>query len=125
MACKFCGVAIAADALKCPACSRWLTRIDPISGLHQGADGSLWKEVHTSDGLQLFRVATHQGFIDFTGDKTGVQLPDQVLKALRAAGIGPKTRFLSRSSAHRALIEAGWTSKSGKRVGPSAFYEKS
>jgi hypothetical protein len=94
---------------------------DPVSGVYELPDGTVWKQIQTGQGTAFLQVQTIRGRIDFDGSKTGVRLPEAVLTRLRAKGIGPDTVFLTRSSAHRALKEAGWLSASGKRVGASAF----
>lgn len=84
--------------------------------------GDTYRVVDTAEGPRLWVAYTHKGYIDFTGEKTGVRLPPEIVKRLQERGVGPSTRFLSRAAAHRVLKEVGWTSSSGRRVGPSPFY---
>jgi hypothetical protein len=120
--CRFCRSERDSDAVRCPHCQAMLVEPDPVSGVYELPDGTVWKQVETSQGTTFFQVQTIRGRIDFDGGITGVCLPATVLTRLREKGIGPETVFLTRSSAHRALKDAGWLSTSGNRVGESAFY---
>ena len=120
--CRFCRKERDSKAVRCPHCQAILIEPDPLSGVYELPDGTMWKQIETSEGIAFIQIQTIRGRIDFDGSKTGVRLPAAVLTRLRAKGIGPDTEFLTRSSAHRALKEAGWLSASGKRVGESAFY---
>ena len=120
--CRFCRRERDPDAVRCPHCQAMLVEPDPVSGVYELPDGTVWKQIETSQGITFFQVQTIRGRIDFDGSLTGVQLPAAVLTRLREKGIGPDTVFLTRSSAHRALKDAGWVSASGNRVGESAFY---
>jgi hypothetical protein len=120
--CRFCRSERDAESVRCPHCQAILVEPDPVSGVYELPDGTIWKQIETIQGTAFLQVQTIRGRIDFDGSKTGVQLPEAVLTRLRAKEIGPQTLFLTRSAAHRALKEAGWLSASGKRVGESAFY---
>lgn len=120
--CPLCAAEIAADIIKCRHCGGMVVRRDPVSGVYRAPGGQIYRQLDTPDGAVFMEVQTIQGYIDFTGEITGVKLPQTVIQKLAGVGIGPETLFLTRSSAHRALMSAGWTSRSGKRVGPSPFY---